>query len=84
MAYPENYRNILGSAENTEKAIKYVKDMFQENLSAQLTLLRVWSFCQGPGSTMTSTVSRGLCASLSRALEMLALRSYIPWLNGRG
>ena len=41
MAYPENYRNILGSAENTEKAIKYVKDMFQENLSAQLTLLRV-------------------------------------------
>ena len=63
MAYPENYRNILGSAENTEKAIKYVKDMFQENLSAQLTLLRV---------------------SLSRALEMLALRSYIPWLNGRG
>ncbi len=41
MIYPSNYRNLLGSAESTEKAIKYVKDMFQENLSAQLTLLRV-------------------------------------------
>ena len=38
---PEGYRNILGSMENTEKAIKAVKDMFQENLSAQLALLRV-------------------------------------------
>lgn len=38
---PENYRNILGNQENTEKAIKSVKDMFQENLSAQLALLRV-------------------------------------------
>lgn len=38
---PEGYRNILGSVENTEKAIKYVKDMFQDNLSAQLALLRV-------------------------------------------
>ncbi len=38
---PENYRNILGTAENTEKAIKAVKDMFQNNLSAQLALLRV-------------------------------------------
>ena len=38
---PEGYRNILGSIENTEKAIKAVKDMFQENLSAQLALLRV-------------------------------------------
>lgn len=38
---PENYRNLLGSAENTEKAIKAVKDMFQTNLSAQLALLRV-------------------------------------------
>lgn len=36
-----SYRNVLGNVENTEKAIKYVKDMFQENLSAQLTLLRV-------------------------------------------
>lgn len=41
MYYPENYTDILGSAEATEKAIKYVKDMFQENLSAQLALLRV-------------------------------------------
>ena len=39
--FPENYKSVLGSAETTEKAIKYVKDMFQENLSAQLTLLRV-------------------------------------------
>ena len=38
---PEGYRNILGSLENTEKAIKAVKDMFQDNLSAQLALLRV-------------------------------------------
>lgn len=38
---PAGYRNILRSAEETEKAIKYVKDVFQENLSAQLALLRV-------------------------------------------
>lgn len=38
---PEGYRNVLGSLENTEKAIKAVKDMFQDNLSAQLALLRV-------------------------------------------
>jgi len=38
---PKNYKNLLGSTEQTEKAIKAVKDMFQENLSAQLALLRV-------------------------------------------
>ena len=38
---PKGYCNILGSVENTEKAIKAVKDMFQDNLSAQLALLRV-------------------------------------------
>ncbi|MCI5618541.1 MAG: aspartate--ammonia ligase, partial [Rikenellaceae bacterium] len=38
---PASYRNLLGSAENTEKAIKAVKTMFQDNLSAQLALLRV-------------------------------------------
>lgn len=38
---PKGYHNILGSVENTEKAIKAVKDMFQDNLSAQLALLRV-------------------------------------------
>lgn len=38
---PKGYKNLLGGVENTEKAIKYVKDMFQENLSAQLVLLRV-------------------------------------------
>lgn len=38
---PPHYRNLLGSVENTEKAIKAVKDMFQTNLSAQLALLRV-------------------------------------------
>ena len=38
---PIDYKNILGSVENTEKAIKQVKDMFQNNLSAQLALLRV-------------------------------------------
>ena len=38
---PKNYRNLLGGPEQTEKAIKAVKDMFQINLSAQLALLRV-------------------------------------------
>ena len=38
---PEGYHNVLGSIENTEKAIKAVKDMCQDNLSAQLALLRV-------------------------------------------
>ena len=41
LVIPEGYYNILGSVENTEKAIKAVKDMFQDNLSAQLALLRV-------------------------------------------
>ncbi|HIQ84489.1 MAG TPA: aspartate--ammonia ligase [Candidatus Cryptobacteroides excrementigallinarum] len=41
LTIPDGYKNILGSVENTEKAIKSVKDMFQDNLSAQLTLLRV-------------------------------------------
>lgn len=35
------YKDILGSQETTEKAIKMVKDMFQTNLAAQLSLLRV-------------------------------------------
>lgn len=38
---PSNYCNLLGTQESTEKAIKAVKDMFQNNLSAQLALLRV-------------------------------------------
>lgn len=38
---PKGYKNVLGSVENTEKAIKLLKDMFQINLSAQLALLRV-------------------------------------------
>ena len=38
---PDNYKNLLGNVENTEKAILAVKDMFQDNLSAQLALLRV-------------------------------------------
>ena len=38
---PKNYHNLLGGPEQTEKAIKAVKDMFQVNLSAQLALLRV-------------------------------------------
>ena len=41
LVIPKGYRNVLGSVENTEKAIKAVKDMFQDNLSAQLALLRV-------------------------------------------
>ena len=38
---PAGYVNMLGNVENTEKAIKLVKDMFQANLAAQLSLLRV-------------------------------------------
>ncbi len=38
---PDNYSNLLGNVEVTEKAIKSVKEMFQDNLSAQLALLRV-------------------------------------------
>jgi aspartate--ammonia ligase len=38
---PDRYVDLLGGVENTEKAIKAVKDMFQNNLSAQLALLRV-------------------------------------------
>ena len=38
---PSNYHDILGGTEATERAIKAVKDMFQQNLSAQLALLRV-------------------------------------------
>lgn len=38
---PAGYSNILGTVIRTEKAIKVVKDMFQLNLSAQLSLLRV-------------------------------------------
>ncbi len=41
LTIPKNYHNILGGVEQTEKAIKAVKDMFQTNLSAQLALLRV-------------------------------------------
>lgn len=41
LVIPEGYRNLFGSIENTEKAIKAVKDMFQDNLSAQLALLRI-------------------------------------------
>ncbi len=41
LVIPKGYTNILGDIENTEKAIKAVKDMFQDNLSAQLALLRV-------------------------------------------
>ena len=48
---PAGYRNILGSVENTEKAIKAVKNMFQDNLSAQLALLRVTA----PRVVMTGT-----------------------------
>lgn len=37
---PEDYCDILGGSQNTEKGILAVKEMFQNNLSAQLSLLR--------------------------------------------
>ena len=43
LIFPDNYSNLLGSVEVTEKAIKSVKEMFQDNLSAQLALRRVIS-----------------------------------------
>ena len=38
---PQGYVDQFASSEMTERAIKAVKDMFQQNLSAQLALLRV-------------------------------------------
>lgn len=38
---PAHYANPIADAESTERAIKQVKEMFQNNLSAQLALLRV-------------------------------------------
>ena len=55
---PKDYHNLLGSTEQTEKAIKAVKDMFQDNLSAQLGLLRVTA-------PMTVLSGRGLNDDLS-------------------
>lgn len=40
LIFPENYNSPL-SLKETEKAIKFVKDFFQENLSAELRLRRV-------------------------------------------
>ncbi len=40
LTIPKNYKSIL-SLEETEKAIKLVKDTFQQNLSAELKLRRV-------------------------------------------
>ena len=38
---PTPYQNPIADLESTERAIKQVKEMFQNNLSAQLALLRV-------------------------------------------
>ncbi len=48
---PDRYEDLLGGAEKTEKAIKAVKDMFQNNLSAQLALLRVTAPMVVPSGT---------------------------------
>lgn len=64
---PQNYSNILGSVENTERAIKSVKDMFQENLSAQLALLRVTA-------PMTVLSGTGLNDDLSGAERPVSFR----------
>ncbi len=40
LIFPENYTSLL-SLKETEKAIKFIKDFFQENLSAELRLRRV-------------------------------------------
>ena len=48
---PKDYKDILGSIEDTERAIKAVKDMFQQALSAQLALLRVTAPMVVPSGT---------------------------------
>lgn len=56
---PSGYANPIPDCESTEKAIKQVKDMFQNNLSAQLALLRVTApiaVMKVRASTTTSTV----------------------------
>ena len=73
---PDSYRNLLGSVENTEKAIKAVKDMFQNNLSAQLALLRA--------STTNSTEWSAPSISPSRIWASAAPRSCTPSPSGRG
>ena len=75
---PRNYRNLLGDVESTEKAIKSVKDMFQNNLSAQLALLRVTA----PMVVLSGT---GLNDELNGVERPVRLpRSYIHSRNGRG
>ena len=41
LVIPEGYRNVLGGLENTEKAIKDVKDMHKakHNMSARVNLI---------------------------------------------
>ena len=66
---PKDYHNILGNIENTEKAIKALKDMFQDNLSAQLALLRVTAPMVVPGGTGMNDDLNGVEKPVSFAVK---------------
>ena len=66
---PAGYRNLLDNVENTEKAIKLVKDMFQQNLSAQLALLRVTA----PMVVLSGTGINDDLNSVERPVSFLSL-----------
>ena len=72
---PAGYRNLLDNVENTEKAIKLVKDMFQQNLSAQLALLRV---------TAPMVVLSGTGINDDLTWASAGPRWFIRWPNGSG
>lgn len=84
---PAGYRNLLDNVENTEKAIKLVKDMFQQNLSAQLALLRVTApmvVLSGTGiNDDLNSVERPF-RSLSATWASAGPRWFIRWPNGSG
>ena len=78
---PQNYRNLLGGVEQTEKAIKSVKDMFQDNLSAQLALLRVTA----PMTVLSGTgINDDPSASPSGAWKSVRRKWSIPSRSGSG
>ena len=74
---PPRYRNLLGSVEQTEKAIKAVKDMFQDNLSAQLALLRVTA----PMTVLSGTGINDDLNGVERPVRFPVLSASVELLN---
>ena len=85
MFYPKHYTDLLGSPEANERAIKAVKDMFQQNLSAQLALLRVTApmiVLNGTGiNDDLNGVERPVCFAMKSMGEARAevVRSLAKW-----